>query len=101
MSAEDTPYVPLTSDNAALVLVDHQVGLLSGVRDIPLAELKNKTQRVPVASAALDNRRDAFAAKPSRAIFFLWACQWNVDHHQYTALPFGGDTRFTVLRRET
>jgi nicotinamidase-related amidase len=35
------PYVPLTSDNAALVLVDHQVGLLTGVRDIPIAELKN------------------------------------------------------------
>jgi len=41
MSAKGTPYVPLTSDNAALVLVDLQVGLLSGVRDIPLAELKN------------------------------------------------------------
>ena len=29
------------SDNAALVLVDHQVGLLTGVRDITVAELKN------------------------------------------------------------
>ena len=41
MNAKATPYVPLSSDNAALVLVDHQVGLLSGVRDIPLAELKS------------------------------------------------------------
>jgi nicotinamidase-related amidase len=41
MYAKATPYVPLSSDNAALVLVDHQVGLLSGVRDIPLAELKS------------------------------------------------------------
>src|ERR1700720_3950411 len=41
MNAKATPYVPLNSDNAALVLVDHQVGLLSGVRDIPLAELKS------------------------------------------------------------
>jgi nicotinamidase-related amidase len=41
MYTKATPYVPLGSDNAALVLVDHQVGLLSGVRDIPLAELKN------------------------------------------------------------
>ena len=41
MNAKTTPYVPLSSDNAALVLVDHQVGLLSGVRDIPVAELKN------------------------------------------------------------
>jgi hypothetical protein len=35
------PYVPLSSDNAALVLVDHQVGLLTGVRDITVAELKS------------------------------------------------------------
>lgn len=41
MNAKPTPYTPLSSDNAALVLVDHQVGLLSGVRDIPLAELKS------------------------------------------------------------
>ena len=41
MTAKETPYVPLTSDSAALVLVDHQVGLLTGVRDITVAELKN------------------------------------------------------------
>jgi len=41
MSAKATPYVPLSSDSAALVLVDHQVGLLTGVRDIPVAELKS------------------------------------------------------------
>lgn len=41
MNAKATPYVPLSSENAALVLVDHQVGLLSGVRDIPLGELKS------------------------------------------------------------
>ncbi|MEA5363812.1 isochorismatase family protein [Amycolatopsis sp., V23-08] len=31
----------LTRDNAALLLVDHQVGLYSGVRDIPVGELKH------------------------------------------------------------
>lgn len=31
----------LTTDNAALLLIDHQVGLFSGVRDIPVAELKH------------------------------------------------------------
>ena len=41
MSAKTTPYVSLSSDNAALVLVDHQLGLLTGVRDIPVAELKD------------------------------------------------------------
>jgi hypothetical protein len=35
------PYRPLTSENAALVLVDHQVGLLTGVRDYPTGELKH------------------------------------------------------------
>jgi hypothetical protein len=33
------PYEPLTSDNAAVVLVDHQVGLMTGVRDYSIAEL--------------------------------------------------------------
>ncbi len=28
------PYEPLTSENSALVLVDHQIGLMSGVRDL-------------------------------------------------------------------
>ena len=41
MITKGTPYVPLTADNAALVLVDHQVGLLTGVRDIPVGELKS------------------------------------------------------------
>jgi hypothetical protein len=33
MPDNNRPYEPLTSENAALVLVDHQVGLMSGVRD--------------------------------------------------------------------
>ncbi|MCP5347379.1 MAG: isochorismatase family protein [Gammaproteobacteria bacterium] len=32
---------PLTRDNAALVLVDHQVGLMTGIRDFSPAELKH------------------------------------------------------------
>jgi nicotinamidase-related amidase len=35
------PYEPLTSENAALVLVDHQVGLMTGVRDYSIAQLKH------------------------------------------------------------
>src|SRR5258708_17066497 len=31
----------LTAENAALLLIDHQVGLFTGVRDIPVAELKH------------------------------------------------------------
>jgi nicotinamidase-related amidase len=40
----------LTADNAALLLIDHQVGLFTGVRDIPIAELKHNV--VALAKAA-------------------------------------------------
>jgi len=40
----------LTPDNAALLLIDHQVGLFTGVRDIPVAELKHNV--VALARAA-------------------------------------------------
>ena len=40
----------LTSDNAALLLIDHQVGLFTGVRDIPVGELKHNV--VGLAKAA-------------------------------------------------
>ena len=54
MNAKANPYVPLTSDNAALVLVDHQLGLLTGVRDIPLAELKNNVVALAKAMRILN-----------------------------------------------
>ena len=41
---------PLTHDNAALVLVDHQVGLMTGIRDYSIAELKHNV--VGLAKAA-------------------------------------------------
>jgi nicotinamidase-related amidase len=53
MNARTTPYVPLTSDTAALVLVDHQVGLLSGVRDITVAELKSNVVSLAKAMRVL------------------------------------------------
>ena len=40
----------LTPDNAALLLIDHQVGLFTGVRDIPTGELKHNV--VALAKAA-------------------------------------------------
>ena len=40
----------LTSDNAALLLIDHQVGLFTGVRDIPIGELKHNV--IALARAA-------------------------------------------------
>src|ERR1700722_4817763 len=40
----------LTPDNSALLLIDHQVGLFTGVRDIPVAELRHNV--VALAKAA-------------------------------------------------
>ncbi|MFE4534610.1 isochorismatase family protein [Streptomyces scopuliridis] len=45
---------PITRENATVVLVDHQVGLLSGVRDIPVGELKHNVAALARAATALD-----------------------------------------------
>jgi len=44
----------LTRDNAAVLLVDHQVALYSGVRDIPVAELKHNVVGLAKAAQVLD-----------------------------------------------
>ena len=44
---------PLTTDNAALVLVDHQVGLMTGIRDYSIAELKHNVVGLAKAASAL------------------------------------------------
>jgi hypothetical protein len=46
-------YEPLTSENAALVLIDHQVGLMTGVRDISTGELKHNVVALAKAAKAL------------------------------------------------
>jgi nicotinamidase-related amidase len=53
MSTPSHIYEPLTSENAALVLVDHQVGLMSGVRDYSIAELKHNVVGLAKAAKAL------------------------------------------------
>src|SRR6516225_8588967 len=50
MSNPTRAYEPLTSENAALILVDHQVGLMTGVRDYSTGELKHNV--VGLAKAA-------------------------------------------------
>jgi len=46
-------YTPLTSANAALVLVDHQIGLMTGVRDYSTGELKHNVVALARAAKAL------------------------------------------------
>jgi nicotinamidase-related amidase len=47
-------YEPLTAKNAAVILVDHQVGLLTGVRDYSIGELKHNVVGLAKAAKALD-----------------------------------------------
>jgi nicotinamidase-related amidase len=53
MFDRDRPYEPLTSDNGALILVDHQVGLMTGVRDMSPAQLKHNVVGLAKAAKAL------------------------------------------------
>src|ERR1700757_1625723 len=53
MSNPIRPYDPLTSQNSALVLVDHQVGLMIGVRDYSTGELKHNVVGLAKAAQAL------------------------------------------------
>ena len=53
MFDRNRPYEPLTSDNAALVLVDHQLGLMTGVRDMSPSELKHNVVGLAKAAKAL------------------------------------------------
>jgi nicotinamidase-related amidase len=46
-------YQPLTSENAVLILVDHQVGLMTGVRDYSTGELKHNVIALAKAAKAL------------------------------------------------
>ena len=46
-------YSPLTADNAAVILVDHQVGLMTGVRDYSTGELKHNVVALAKAAKAL------------------------------------------------
>jgi nicotinamidase-related amidase len=53
MTNQTNPYEPLTSENAALVLVDHQVGLMTGVRDYSTGELKHNVVALAKATKSL------------------------------------------------
>src|ERR1700745_235148 len=53
MNNQPRPYEPLTSENAALILVDHQVGLMTGVRDYSTGELKHNVVALAKAAKAL------------------------------------------------
>jgi nicotinamidase-related amidase len=53
MSDPIRSYEPLTAENAALILVDHQVGLMTGVRDYSTGELKHNVVALAKEAKAL------------------------------------------------
>src|SRR5215831_5240072 len=53
MNSQIRTYEPLTSENAALVLVDHQIGLMTGVRDYSTGELKHNVVALAKVAKAL------------------------------------------------
>jgi nicotinamidase-related amidase len=53
MNNQTHPYEPLTSQSAAVVLVDHQVGLMSGVRDYSIGMLKHNVVALAKSAKAL------------------------------------------------
>src|SRR5258708_39794967 len=68
----------VTRDNAALCLIDHQVGLLSGVRDITVNELKHnvvglaKAARIlGIPTIASTTAKDVFWGPTFPEFFFL------------------------------
>src|ERR1700730_15783910 len=53
MPNQTRSYEPLTSQNAALILVYHQVGLMTGVRDYSTGELKHNVVALAKDAKAL------------------------------------------------
>jgi nicotinamidase-related amidase len=54
MTDQVRPYEPLDSKNATLILVDHQIGLMTGVRDYSTGELKHNVMALAKAAKALN-----------------------------------------------
>lgn len=84
-------YERLTSDNAALLLIDHQVGLLTRVRDIPVAELKHNVVALAKAAKVLGVPTIVTATSPE---------MWGPNLHRVLAVT-GDDGPVNVDHRRT
>lgn len=54
MTVQNRLHEPLTADNTAVLLVDHQIGLFTGVRDLTVAELKHNVSSMAKAALRLN-----------------------------------------------
>lgn len=54
MTVQNRFHDPLTADNTAVLLVDHQIGLFTGVRDLTVAELTHNVSSMAKAALRLN-----------------------------------------------
>ena len=66
----------LTPENAALLLIDHQVGLFTGVRDISVGELKHNVVALAKAARVLAVPIIVTAARSSLSLAFQLKSVW-------------------------
>ena len=75
----------LTPENAALLLIDHQVGLFTGVRDIPVGELKHNVVALAKAAKVLGVPIIVTATSPElcmerwTCLLPFWSDNWRED----------------------
>jgi nicotinamidase-related amidase len=90
----------MTRDNTAVLLIDHQVGLFTGVRDIDVAELKHNV--VGLAKAAQVLRLPIIAATTARESMWgptipeLQAALGDLDIHDRSTVNAWDDEAFVA-----
>jgi nicotinamidase-related amidase len=95
----------MTRDNTAVRLTDHQVGLLTGVRDIGVAELKHNLVGLAKAAQVLD--LPILAVTTARnsmrgpAIAELQAALGDLDIHDRSTVNAWDDEAFVAKVRQT
>jgi nicotinamidase-related amidase len=99
------PRTRMTRDNTAVLLIDHQVGLFTGVRDISVAELKHNV--VGLAKAAQVLGLPIVAATTARDSMWgptipeLQAALGDLDIHDRSTVNAWDDEAFVAKVRQT
>ena len=84
MNNQTHTYERLTSENAALVLVDHQLGLMTGVRDYSTGELKHNV--VALAKPAKALKHPSIVTTTALDKDWPWLYYSDMNHAVATAL---------------
>jgi nicotinamidase-related amidase len=100
-----TPRTRMTRDNTAVLLIDHQVGLYTGVRDLDVGELKHNV--VGLAKAAQVLRLPIVAATTARDSMWgppipeLQAALGDLDIYDRSTVSAWDDEGFVARVRQT